>query len=502
MKMIYRAVMFFVDNWQRIADFISSIADSVTEIANGQLDKASDFIVNAIRRTIPIILSFFAKLLGLDGISKKIQETIKKIRKPIDEAINSALDWIAKMVKKIFGKGKGKGKSSNKKKSKKKDSREQSQAPIAKTSDKKKTKPTMVESDLKLEENKKRQEEKLKDKADQSSLPKINTIDKIDVEFKDKLGGDHELFYSGDKLKVASRNPKIMLYFFKEKEEYLAEKKENAPFTKEQLKAAKSYYFLDIRPLEKEIEKEDPLHKKGKTKKAELERQKKAKSILHNNKLVSQLESKLTGLGPKLAPLLAGDEKVEYPVPKLPVMMDNKKASSFTADYIDKDVPVGSGSPDHVGNLDGWPDLQGQKLTDGAKWVRMHLLPHLLGGYAVDSNLTPARGPESNTKFLDEVEKYAKDATEKEGKTIWYKFRISYHSGEYVAFPKMLEAQYGTYSVKDGAFKRDAAIKGYRQNPAIPDFDGSFVPNLNDPNMTAGQLKAARQRGWILGLWS
>ena len=118
MKMIYRAVMFFMENIDRIAAFINSIVNSVAEIANGNIDKASDFIVSSIRRTIPIILSFFANMLGLGGISKKVQETIKKIRKPIDKVIDKALAWITKMIKKVFGKKKASGKADHKKKGK------------------------------------------------------------------------------------------------------------------------------------------------------------------------------------------------------------------------------------------------------------------------------------------------------------------------------------------------------------------------------------------------
>ena len=121
----------------------------------------------------------------------------------------------------------------------------------------------------------------------------------------------------------------------------------------------------------------------------------------------------------------------------LPFPVDNSKARSFTSEYLNSSVPIGSESHDHIGKLDGWSGLQGAKLTDGAKWVRMHMLPHRLGGNAVDSNLTPARGSETNIKFSNMVEKE---------QTIWYKFKVGYHDGEYSAFPNKLQVTWGTYS--------------------------------------------------------
>ena len=55
-----------------------------------------------------------------------------------------------------------------------------------------------------------------------------------------------------------------------------------------------------------------------------------------------------------------------------------------------------------------------------AAWVKMHLLTEQLGGPALDSNLTPARGPETNSAFYREVEKHSIDAVEND-QVIWFK---------------------------------------------------------------------------------
>lgn len=107
--MIFDTVMFFVQNWQQIVDFVSSIFDSISNIAAGKVSAAANFIEKAMARTIPIILGFLAQLIGLGGIGKAVQKTVNAIRKPVDKAVDKALDFMEKMVRKMFG-GKGKTK--------------------------------------------------------------------------------------------------------------------------------------------------------------------------------------------------------------------------------------------------------------------------------------------------------------------------------------------------------------------------------------------------------
>ncbi len=104
--LLYDVVMFFVENFQRIITFVQSVFGSIAEIAMGQIGKAASFIENALAQTIPIILSFLARLLGLSGIGQAIRKIITKIRRPIDMLIDKILDFLSKQVKKLFGGGK------------------------------------------------------------------------------------------------------------------------------------------------------------------------------------------------------------------------------------------------------------------------------------------------------------------------------------------------------------------------------------------------------------
>ncbi|MFC7348474.1 hypothetical protein ACFQO9_17285 [Chryseobacterium zhengzhouense] len=151
----------------------------------------------------------------------------------------------------------------------------------------------------------------------------------------------------------------------------------------------------------------------------------------------------------------------------------------------------GSEASKHKGNLEGWPELAGQRLRDRSKWVRMHLLPHQLGGNAVDSNLTPALGS-INVSFSQNLERAAIDLAKKapieERKVIWYKFNIEYYNGK--VFPKFLFASYGTYSRAGKDWKRNSPIKEFHISPDYPEMD--FQPfDMKANNWDAKEMAAA-----------
>ncbi|MEL7251407.1 MAG: DUF4157 domain-containing protein [Bacteroidota bacterium] len=113
---IYQLIMFLKDNLSRIMEFVMSIFNSIAEIANGAVMKAANFIENAMAKTIPMILSFLARMLNLSGIGKAIKKVIEKIRKPIDKVIGKIVNFLATKIRKLFGKGKdAKGKDDKQK---------------------------------------------------------------------------------------------------------------------------------------------------------------------------------------------------------------------------------------------------------------------------------------------------------------------------------------------------------------------------------------------------
>jgi hypothetical protein len=104
--MIYRAVMFFIENIDRILDFVEAIIDSVYNIATGAIGSAADWIEKALARTVPIIIGFLARLLGLSGLADKIRGFILKIQSRVEKAIDKVIEKIVGGIKKLIGAGK------------------------------------------------------------------------------------------------------------------------------------------------------------------------------------------------------------------------------------------------------------------------------------------------------------------------------------------------------------------------------------------------------------
>lgn len=123
-KAIYNIVKFFIDHAKQIADLINSILDAIALVASGAIDKAAQAIEDSLAKAIPVAIGFLASILGLGGISEKVQSIIKKMRQPIDKAIDWVIDQGMKAYKKVSNKFKksklGKKLSTAKKKAKQK----------------------------------------------------------------------------------------------------------------------------------------------------------------------------------------------------------------------------------------------------------------------------------------------------------------------------------------------------------------------------------------------
>ncbi|HEX5705841.1 MAG TPA: hypothetical protein VFX96_00995, partial [Pyrinomonadaceae bacterium] len=103
---IYNTVMFFIERINQILDFVEAVINSVHQIATGAIDSAANWIEKAMARTIPLIISFLARLLGLGGITEKIKSFITKVQTKVDQAIDKVIDKIVGGIKKLFAAGK------------------------------------------------------------------------------------------------------------------------------------------------------------------------------------------------------------------------------------------------------------------------------------------------------------------------------------------------------------------------------------------------------------
>ncbi|MTJ53373.1 hypothetical protein FJR38_12325 [Anabaena sp. UHCC 0253] len=103
-KGIYEIVKFFIERAQQIADLINAILDAIGAIASGAIDQAIKGVENALAKSLPVVISFLASLLGLDGIAGKIQAIFQKLRKPMEKAVDWVIDKGAKAFNKVGNK--------------------------------------------------------------------------------------------------------------------------------------------------------------------------------------------------------------------------------------------------------------------------------------------------------------------------------------------------------------------------------------------------------------
>lgn len=100
---IYNVVMFVIEKAQQIMALVEAVINSVHAIATGAIGSAIAWIEKSLAAAIPVVIGFLARLLGLSGISQKIQDFIKKVQAKVDAAIDKVLAKIVGVVKKLFG---------------------------------------------------------------------------------------------------------------------------------------------------------------------------------------------------------------------------------------------------------------------------------------------------------------------------------------------------------------------------------------------------------------
>lgn len=103
---IYNVVMFVIEKAQQIMALVEAVINSVHAIATGAIGGAISWIEKSLASAIPVVIGFLARLLGLSGITQKIQGFIKKVQAKVDGAIDKVIAKIVGVVKKLFGKNK------------------------------------------------------------------------------------------------------------------------------------------------------------------------------------------------------------------------------------------------------------------------------------------------------------------------------------------------------------------------------------------------------------
>lgn len=106
--MIIDIVKFFVERAAQIFELVTAFVNSIKALAAGNVKAVAKGIETALAKAIPVLISFLAALVGVTGLTGKIQKIIKKVRKKIDKAINKIIFKAKKVFNKILGKKKPK----------------------------------------------------------------------------------------------------------------------------------------------------------------------------------------------------------------------------------------------------------------------------------------------------------------------------------------------------------------------------------------------------------
>ena len=101
---IYNTVAFFVERIQQIVALVGAIVDSIANIAAGKLTQAANYVEQVMARTVPVLLGFLSRLIGLGDISGAIKNVVTAIQQKVDKAIDAVIAWVVEKAKALFGK--------------------------------------------------------------------------------------------------------------------------------------------------------------------------------------------------------------------------------------------------------------------------------------------------------------------------------------------------------------------------------------------------------------
>lgn len=420
--MIYRTVMFFIENIDRILAFVESIIESVYNIATGAIGAAADWIEKALARTIPIIIGFLARLLGVSGLADRIRGFILKVQTRIDKAIDKVIDKIAGGIKKLLGAGK-------------------------------------------------------------AIAGRVFNWWKARKKFKADDGDTHNLYYEGEgkgaHLMVASSNPAAIRDFLTRKKTEvgaLTDKKKKKDLETNVIPLAETK-LTEIRSAEAALQSADfgsqPARQKQTTDANQVQYDTLEKTLEDMKPLLARLIFRDKEYPPMRLPSYSDNV---HPTHARADYVNEKRIKSHR-------IGGASNAILHRGHLEGWEQLRLAGLTANSVWVRMHLFSHRWGGKPTDSNLVPALGGALNIPYTSAIEDKM-DTAILAGDTVWYEatatlghtvnippaYRPSFNLSATQKYMSAFMGKWGTYTYTDSG-GIDMTTKGtYPAGPGAPVF--------------------------------
>ena len=386
-KLIYELVMFLIERFEQIKEFVVSVYDSLAAIASGALEQATKGVEAALARSLPIVIGLLATLAGLRGIGKTVKGIIATVSTPVHQVVDGVVSRIVAFAKKALKKGKAAAK-------------------------------------------------KVKEKV----LELIQWW-KRSVPFKSRDGSGHRLFYKGTgtnaQLMVASDEDAVA--------PFLAKKQARAkdPDRKKAIQISQTAYGR-VQTSEMRLKQLEAKKQRGTTPAIKAANEKLNADIKREDNL---LYDNLVAFSGTLSNLDFADES-DLLVKTKVVPTSGAKADTVEANPLTYLPGNTVGTPpkqdppgwSHAVNIDTDPDTNKRR----SHWVRGHLLNENLHGPGERWNLVPIT-QQLNSEMKGSSERDAKKAIATKGNVIYYKAAVTFHSGSAPLddFPKSILVTWG-----------------------------------------------------------
>ncbi|HET6980075.1 MAG TPA: DUF4157 domain-containing protein [Pyrinomonadaceae bacterium] len=105
----YTTIQFFIQRINQILDLVESVVNSIAAIAAGSIGAAANFIERTMARTIPVILDFLARFIGLGDVGGHVQRTIQGLQARVDQMLDRAVEWIRTQAQRLASAVRGRG---------------------------------------------------------------------------------------------------------------------------------------------------------------------------------------------------------------------------------------------------------------------------------------------------------------------------------------------------------------------------------------------------------
>ncbi|MBA4175720.1 MAG: hypothetical protein C0505_04045 [Leptothrix sp. (in: Bacteria)] len=94
----YTTLQFFVQRMNQILELVESVVISIASIAAGAMGAAAGFVERTMARTIPVILDFLARFIGLGDVAGQVTATLRRLQGAVDGMLDRAVDWIRRQA--------------------------------------------------------------------------------------------------------------------------------------------------------------------------------------------------------------------------------------------------------------------------------------------------------------------------------------------------------------------------------------------------------------------